>query len=127
MKNIYLLLLTIFVFSSCVTNNYFEVFSDGETRIYSDADSLNSAPIIVPSGSPIFINYRKTKRGYTRVKYGKYYGWSYKPRYKAIRQSSTNTGSYNYTPSGGTVQVKGYYRKDGTYVRPHTRSAPRRR
>ena len=26
-----------------------------------------------------------------------------------------------------TVQVDGYYRKDGTYVRPHTRSAPRRR
>lgn len=35
-----------------------------------------------------------------------------------------------YTPpssSGGTVHVKGYYRKDGTYVRPHTRRAPRRR
>ncbi|MDQ3712210.1 MAG: thermonuclease family protein [Acidobacteriota bacterium] len=26
-----------------------------------------------------------------------------------------------------TVQVDGYYRKDGTYVRPHTRSAPRRK
>jgi len=26
--------------------------------------------------------------------------------------------------SGGTVHVKGYYRKDGTYVQPHTRSAP---
>lgn len=24
----------------------------------------------------------------------------------------------------GTVQVRGYYRKDGTYVAPHTRSAP---
>lgn len=29
--------------------------------------------------------------------------------------------------SGGTIHVRGYYRKDGTYVRPHTRSAPRRR
>lgn len=29
--------------------------------------------------------------------------------------------------SGGTVYVKGYYRKDGTYVSPHTRSAPKRR
>ena len=28
--------------------------------------------------------------------------------------------------SGGPVQVKGYTRKDGTYVKPHTRSAPRR-
>lgn len=25
----------------------------------------------------------------------------------------------------GSVNVRGYYRKDGTYVRPHTRSAPR--
>ncbi|HEV7645900.1 MAG TPA: DUF3761 domain-containing protein [Pyrinomonadaceae bacterium] len=29
--------------------------------------------------------------------------------------------------SGGTVQVRGYYRKDGTYVQPHTRSAPRKK
>ena len=27
--------------------------------------------------------------------------------------------------AGGRVQVKGYYRKNGTYVKPHTRSAPR--
>lgn len=26
----------------------------------------------------------------------------------------------------GPVHVRGYYRKDGTYVRPHTRSLPRR-
>jgi len=26
--------------------------------------------------------------------------------------------------SSGTVNVKGYYRKDGTYVQPYTRSAP---
>lgn len=25
---------------------------------------------------------------------------------------------------GGDVSVKGYYRKDGTYVQPHTRSRP---
>jgi hypothetical protein len=28
---------------------------------------------------------------------------------------------------GGTVHVRGYYRKNGTYVQPHTRSAPHRR
>lgn len=28
------------------------------------------------------------------------------------------------TATCGPVSVKGYYRKDGTYVRPHTRSAP---
>lgn len=45
------------------------------------------------------------------------------------------TASYGsgWTPSaprhtpGSDVHVDGYYRKDGTYVRPHTRSAPRRR
>lgn len=35
--------------------------------------------------------------------------------------------SITNTYSGGPVYVKGYYRKDGTYVRPHTRRAPRRR
>ncbi|WP_155989998.1 hypothetical protein [Terrimonas ferruginea] len=39
---------------------------------------------------------------------------------------STRTAS---TPpsSGGPVQVKGYYRSNGTYVQPHTRSSPSRR
>lgn len=33
---------------------------------------------------------------------------------------------YTYRPSGGgPVKVRGYTRKDGTYVRPHTRSRPR--
>jgi hypothetical protein len=29
------------------------------------------------------------------------------------------------TSSGGKVQVKGYTKKDGTYVAPHERSAPK--
>lgn len=28
------------------------------------------------------------------------------------------------TASAGNVRVRGYYRKDGTYVRPHIRSSP---
>lgn len=43
------------------------------------------------------------------------------------------TGSYGSSDRApcvtgycGSVSVKGYYRKDGTYVRPHTRSRPRR-
>ena len=27
--------------------------------------------------------------------------------------------------AGGPVQVRGYYRRDGTYVHPHTRRRPR--
>jgi hypothetical protein len=39
--------------------------------------------------------------------------------------SAPSSGSH---PTPGTdVQVKSYYRKDGTYVRPHTRSAPKRK
>jgi len=39
----------------------------------------------------------------------------------------TSVPSTSYTGStSGTVQVRGYTRKDGTYVSPHTRSAPRR-
>lgn len=63
--------------------------------------------------------------------YHNWYNYSPKPFSSSYEQNYTPTRSYkSYTPSrstGGTVHVKGYYRKDGTYVRPHTRSAPRRR
>lgn len=36
-----------------------------------------------------------------------------------------NQDSYNF--ESDRVKVKGYYRKDGTYVRPHTRSKPRKK
>ena len=39
--------------------------------------------------------------------------------YYSPRKRSSSTGPSFST--GGDVQVKGYYRKDGTYVRPHTR------
>jgi hypothetical protein len=41
----------------------------------------------------------------------------------------STSGSTYQAPSygSGSVNVRGYYRKDGTYVRPHTRSRPRRR
>ncbi len=55
------------------------------------------------------------------------------PRPKETKTSSETlvtppTAKESYTPppdtSSDRVQVKGYYRKDGTYVRPHTRSKP---
>ncbi|MDR0620256.1 MAG: hypothetical protein LBG17_10235 [Bacteroidales bacterium] len=39
-------------------------------------------------------------------------------------------GNSSYRPSNsgsGSVSVKGYYRKDGTYVKPHTRKSPKRK
>ena len=40
-----------------------------------------------------------------------------------IRGTTATSSGSNTTP-GTDVHVRGYYRKDGTYVRPHTRSAP---
>ena len=43
-----------------------------------------------------------------------------------VPPSSYSSSSKTYAPSRRkSVGVQGYYRKDGTYVRPHTRSSPR--
>ncbi|WP_312324617.1 hypothetical protein [Soonwooa sp.] len=39
---------------------------------------------------------------------------------------NTNYKNPEISSSGGPVYVRGYFRKDGTYVRPHTRRLPRR-
>ncbi|MBO9658186.1 MAG: hypothetical protein J7527_05115 [Chitinophagaceae bacterium] len=51
-----------------------------------------------------------------------------KPATVASTSANVNKGVKS-TPNSGykPVAVKGYTRKDGTYVKPHTRSAPRRR
>ena len=54
-----------------------------------------------------------------------YGSYSKTSSFSSPRPSSPSYGSRS--SSGGSVQVKGYARKDGTYVKPHTRSAPRRR
>ncbi len=41
-----------------------------------------------------------------------------------ISKSSSSSSKSSSKSSSGTVNVKGYYRKDGTYVQPYTRSAP---
>jgi hypothetical protein len=46
---------------------------------------------------------------------------SLKTENKSTRTTSTPSSS------GGPVHVKGYYRSNGTYVQPHTRSSPSRR
>lgn len=41
---------------------------------------------------------------------------------------TTTSPASSYTGGvGGSVSVRGYFRKDGTYVRSHTRRSPRRR
>jgi len=75
--------------------------------------------------------------GYYRAKEQKFLvGEPEKPAKNEAVQSSTSSTSQPATSSpsflspntsaGTEVNVKGYYRKDGTYVPPHTRSAPKR-
>lgn len=58
-------------------------------------------------------------------------GGGYRPPRAATPSPTYNpTSAYNYSPSiagGGRVYVRGYTRKDGTYVQPHTGSSARRR
>jgi hypothetical protein len=81
---------------------------------------------------------RSTKRQYYST-YGSYFHY-YKNQGSVLKRnyfypsndSVLTRGSINIRTSpalrtNGPVQVRGYYRKDGTYVRPHTRSAPRRK
>lgn len=76
----------------------------------------------------------RTKQG--RVTYGDYTaeGIRIAERIVQIRdgaEASANTRATLQTiacalAGAGAVSVRGYYRRDGTYVRPHTRSAPNR-
>ena len=116
--------------TSCV--NYYNVTVNAETVLYSSGNDGSSVVYSAPSGSSVYIKGKKSKR-YRKIKYGNYAGWAYYPNYTASSQyssryssssSSSTRSSSNYSSPGKTVNVKGYYRKNGTYVRPHTRSSP---
>lgn len=49
------------------------------------------------------------------------------PAYSPPEPSQSYVTPPSTTGGGKTVHVRGYTRKDGTYVAPHTRSAPRRK
>lgn len=64
--------------------------------------------------------------------------WACGPRYvvtrteragsrEAVEPGKPQVGgpAFDARTYGGGVRVRGYYRRDGTYVRPHTRSRPR--
>jgi hypothetical protein len=136
-KKILLLLLTVFSLISCTTN-YYAVLLAEDTNLYGNG---NSEIVIttIPKNTQVFLSAKPNKKNYKKIKWGSYFGWANNPNYTKYNaytpannyKSSPNlNSSSSYRPSsssGGTVKVKGYTRKDGTYVRPHTRSAPRRK
>ena len=127
------LILLLFIFNSCVTN-YYSVNIDEDTTIFTSKSEKESVTVI-PKGSTVYIN-RSGKKA-RKIKWRNFKGWVLNPVYSNSSFSSnssnsnssnnTHTNSSTKTSSGGTVQVKGYTRKNGTYVAPHTRSAPKRR
>lgn len=133
------LILLLFILNSCSTNYYF-VNIDEDTTIFTSKNGKETVTVI-PKGSGAYI-IRSDKKE-RKIKWRNFKGWAINPRYSnpifssnsdnnnnSNRSNSSNssyTKSSTKTSSGGTVNVKGYTRKNGTYVAPHTRSAPRRR
>lgn len=136
------------------TQKYYSEYSNADGYYVYPTDDTISTPIVyIPPGNVVHSKSRRHMK-YKKIYYGSHHGYVFnkgfkrhKTHYKEIpeniyvAQNKRYTSwmqsfvippgkkyKYNlYTPSsGGTVNVKGYYRKNGTYVRPHTRSAPHR-
>ncbi|WP_160137517.1 hypothetical protein [Chryseobacterium sp. c4a] len=133
MKKITFFLIILLSMVSCT--NYYTVLLTEDTNVYATSSNENIITTI-PKDTQVFISNKANKKNYKKIKWGNYYGLAYNPSYTSYSAYTSakgyniSTPSNNYTPStssGGTVYVKGYTRKDGTYVSPHTRSTPRRR
>lgn len=143
MKAIFFIICTALLLTSCS-----KVYYVGETTtpvtLYSTQDIASETVTTIPLTKKVLV--KKRSRKFSHVIYENYQGYAYKPVLKNYhRFNSSNDGNlYGYstlknksrsqrnlsrhqTSQGGPVHVKGYHRKNGTYVRPHTRSAPTRR
>ncbi|QYJ68259.1 SH3 domain-containing protein [Flavobacterium litorale] len=123
-------LLILFILSSCCSK-YYICETDSATPLYFKK-SINSEQItIIPKDKKVIIRGKSTSK-YQKIKYNDTIGWAYIPllknkkeydyygSFKVLKKKSLKRQS-----SGNRVHVKGYYRKDGTYVRPHTRRKPK--
>ncbi|SDJ98181.1 hypothetical protein [Flavobacterium noncentrifugens] len=118
----------VLLLSSCTTNYFYVTLSD-DTPLYNTRSESGQPYITIPAQSQLFIS--RNGATYRQVKYNNRKLWAVNPNYTISsgyeKKSPGPAASSSHLPSGKTVQVKGYTRKDGTYVRPHTRSAPRRK
>lgn len=149
------LILLLVLFASCSTSKdlanstYYECTGKYGYHLYATSECKGETVAFIPYNIAVYTKTPK-KRENVFVSYGSKHGYARNPKFKekrntgfkiipsqivtmqdsmlAIYNSQVNYSSPSYyTPSSGakTIQVKGYTRKDGTYVRPHTRSAPR--
>lgn len=130
MKKIIALLFLI-ILSSCTTNYYYVTVNE-DTPLYKTKEADGSPEIIIPANTQGYINgdgatyrqikYRKRKLRAINPNYT--CGSNYQNSTSSRRTSSSgNYSSTSSSSSGKMVHVKGYTRKDGTHVRPHTRSS----
>lgn len=139
MKQIFKISIFLFIvlgFFSCTTV-YYVGQAETPTNIYSTQDTSSNVVCTIPVGSKVLI--KKKRKKYFDVAYMTYEGYSYKTLFSNYRKfNSTVDGDlYGYSTtkrkaltspsSGRSVNVKGYYRKNGTYVKPYTRSSPSRK
>ncbi|MCJ7935026.1 MAG: hypothetical protein MUW56_15725 [Chryseobacterium sp.] len=130
-----LLFLTVCLATIACSTNYYTVLLTDDTKLYSSTDSIHTVTII-PKNTHVFLSSNPHKNNYREMKWENYSGWAYKPAftsYSSYGPAQTSSSLSTYRPgstdksSGGTASVKSYYRKDGTYVRSHTRSTSSRR
>lgn len=129
MRKIILYLIILFNIS-CVSNYYTAILTD-DTVLYKNIDTKEEI-ITVPKNVKVFLSRNCYKDKYRKIRFGNYYGLAYEPKYSLYSslEANTSTKTTNYhkkyktsTSGTGTIYVRGYYRKDGTYVRPYTRSS----
>lgn len=100
-------------------NNIFKKAQYGNNKGYVYGTSKLSSPIRLSS--------KEVKNLTFNIKDSLYYYKGQKIDLALSTKARTKANTSYSRSTGGSVQVKGYYRKDGTYVRPHTRRAATRR
>ena len=128
--------ISIIFFASC-SAVYYVGQTSSPTNIYSSFDTTSSLTYTVPMGTKILV--KKKYKKYYYVVYDTYEGYSLNTEFLNYHRFNSNidgdlygystnkSKSSNSSSLGGTVNVKGYYRKNGTYVQSHTRSSPSRK
>ena len=110
MKNIFLLVSLLFL-TACGLHNIQPYY--GNDYDFYDAEGAYSPSVKSTQPTPLNNNLNTANTSYSG---------SSVTSLKHRRNQSYYTPSYNKP-----VKVRGYYRKNGTYVKPHTRSRPRSR
>ncbi len=94
-------------------------YREAPAAVITESETAYSAPLYVPGLGNI-----------SKPAYSSSAGPAYEPAivlppgYGAVAENGSYYGQPNVNGLPKTVAVSGYYRKDGTYVRGHYRSAP---